>query len=101
MENPDFSLGPLRLKVHDYQVQESDEYWDASWVIVTAEVDLPGQAWVRAEGPFLMTSELARFRDEIQMLYDKLGAEAGLWTIEPELKIRLEDKGTGSHNSGD
>lgn len=96
MENPDFSLGPLRLKVHDYQFQESDEYWDANWVIVTAEVNLPGQAWVRAEGPFLMTSELARFRDEIQMLYDKLDAEAGLWTIEPELKLRLEGKGTGA-----
>ncbi|GBF04023.1 hypothetical protein DAERI_010195 [Deinococcus aerius] len=96
MDNSDFNLGPLRLKVHGYQFQESDEYWDANWVIVTAEVDLPGQACVRVEGPFLMTTELARFRDEMQMLYDRLDAEAGLWTIEPELKLRLEGKGTGA-----
>ncbi|CAM4188039.1 hypothetical protein DEMA109039_10785 [Deinococcus marmoris] len=43
-----------------------------------------------------MTAELARFRDELRMVYDCLDAEAGLWTIEPELKVRIEAKATGA-----
>lgn len=89
MDDTHFTLGPLSLNVHAYQFQDATDYWDANWIIVTAEVNLPGQAWVRADGPFPMTAELARLRDESHMLYDNLDAEAGLWTIEPELNIRL------------
>ncbi|WP_029480811.1 hypothetical protein [Deinococcus marmoris] len=96
MEDAQFTLGPLSLNVHAYQFQDATDYWDANWVIVTAEVNLHGQSWVRARGPFLMTAELARFRDELRMVYDCLDAEAGLWTIEPELKVRIEAKATGA-----
>lgn len=96
MDDAHFTLGPLSLNVHAYQFQDATDYWDANWIIVTAEVNLPGQAWVRADGLFLMTAELARLRDELHMLYDNLDAEAGLWTIEPELNIRLQGKETGT-----
>ncbi|GGJ66228.1 hypothetical protein [Deinococcus aquiradiocola] len=32
---------------------------------MVARIDLPGQAWVQAAGLFVMTSELAHFRDEL------------------------------------
>ena len=88
-------LGPLRLFVDGYQFPDVDEYWDANWPNVRAEVELPGQSWVKAAGAFVMTAELARFRDELRMVYEQLDGEAGLWTIEPELKVRLTAQPNG------
>lgn len=42
-----------------------------------------------------MTAELELFRNELAVLYKNLDGEAGLWTIEPELKVKLEAKETG------
>ncbi|WP_420796074.1 WapI family immunity protein [Deinococcus cavernae] len=72
--------------MHGYQFPENSEYWDANWLVVPA----------KASGLFLMTAELAHFRDEISMLCENLDGEAGLWTTEPELRIRLESKSPGA-----
>ncbi|MFC5848256.1 hypothetical protein [Deinococcus petrolearius] len=50
---------------------------------------------VKAAGAFVMTAELARFRDELRKVYEQLDGEAGLWTIEPELKVRLTARPNG------
>ena len=95
LDDPDFILGPLKISIDGYQFPDATDYWGANWLLIIAEIDIPGQAWVRATGPFIMNAELARFRDEMEMIYDQLDGQAGLWTIEPELRIALESKNNG------
>ena len=96
LEDFDFILGPLKLKIDGYHFPDTTDYWDANWLLVTAEIDSPGQAWVRATGPLIMTAELGRFRDETKRMYEKLDGQAELKTLEPELKITLSYKNSGA-----
>lgn len=88
---PDFKLGPLCLWIHRYQFPEATDYWDANWLVVTAEVGVPGQSWVRVSGPFLRTTELFGLRKELETLHLLVEGEANLDTIEPELCISLRE----------
>ncbi|MCP2015545.1 hypothetical protein L1280_002713 [Deinococcus sp. HSC-46F16] len=100
MGQPDFKLGPLRLWVHRYQFPEATDYWDANWLVVTAEVNVPGQSWVHVNGPFLRTVELLGFCNELETLHHVLEGEANLHPIEPELCISLRGNQLG-HISGE
>jgi hypothetical protein len=48
---------------------------------------------VRASGSFLDTVSFVRFAAELTELHKTLGGEAGLESLEPELKARLKGKG--------
>ncbi|MFC6802954.1 hypothetical protein ACFQDE_15595 [Deinococcus caeni] len=50
-----FQVGALTVTVHQGQVPDGADFWDSNRLDVAAEVDLPGQAWVRATRSFLMT----------------------------------------------
>lgn len=90
-----FQVGALTVTVHHGRVPEGAGFWDANWLDVTAEVDLPGQAWVRATGPFLMTSELALFLTELRRMNETLTGTAELQPLELNLRVHLGCGSTG------
>ncbi len=90
-----FQVGPLTVTVHQGQVPDGTDFWESNWLEVAAEVDLPGQAWVRATGPFLMTSELAVFLTELRRMNETLTGTADLHPLEPNLRVHLECGPTG------
>ncbi|WP_343760271.1 WapI family immunity protein [Deinococcus depolymerans] len=83
------------MTVHQGRVPDGTDSWDANWLDVAAEVDLPGQAWVRATGPFLMTSDLAGFLPELRRMHETLTGTADLHPLEPDLRVHLECGSTG------
>ncbi|GGR46127.1 hypothetical protein GCM10008959_03910 [Deinococcus seoulensis] len=90
-----FQVGPLTVTVHQGQVPDGADFWDANWLDVAAEIDLPGQAWVRAAGPFLMTSDLAAFLTELRRMNETLTGTAKLQPLEPNLRVHLDCGPTG------
>ncbi|MGI8747642.1 MAG: WapI family immunity protein, partial [Deinococcus sp.] len=80
---------------HRYEFPEATDYHDANWLLVTAEVNVPGQSWVRASGPFLMTSDFAGFQNSLQMLDLLIEGEASLSPIEPVLSCVLRGNHLG------
>lgn len=90
-----FQVGAFTVTVHQGRVPEGADCWDANWLEVAAEVDLPGQAWVRATGSFLMTSELAGFLTELRRMNETLTGTADLHPLEPNLRVHLECGPTG------
>lgn len=90
-----FQVGALAVTVHQDRVPAGAGFWDANWLDVTAEVDLPGQAWVRATGPFLMTSDIAAFLTELRRMNETLTGTADLHPLEPNLRVHLECGPTG------
>lgn len=90
-----FQVGALTVTGNQGRMPEGADYWDANWLEVAAEVDLPGQARVRATGPFLMTSELAGFLTELRCMNETLTGTADLHPLEPNLRVRLKCGSTG------
>ncbi len=90
-----FQVGALKVSVCQSPLNDGEDLWDANWLDVTAEIDLPGQAWVRATGPFLMTSDLAEFLTELRRMNETLSGTAELQPLEPNLRVQLAFCSTG------
>ncbi|GGK90909.1 WapI family immunity protein [Deinococcus radiotolerans] len=95
LEGLTFQVGALKVTVHQGPLIEGEDFWDANWLDVAAEVDLPGQAWVHVTGPFLMTSELGGFLTELRRMNETLTGTADLHPLEPNLGMHLECGSTG------
>jgi hypothetical protein len=84
----DVTIAALRIWVHGRQFEDSQEYWDANWLRVTAHCGAGGSS-VRAHGSFLSLSELASFVAECARLHETLKGKALLPCMEPNLGVEL------------
>ncbi|MBW3570407.1 MAG: hypothetical protein KY467_04815 [Gemmatimonadetes bacterium] len=91
---PDLALGGFQLWVHGPWTLGADPYDD--WLRVTAHCGGEG-ASVWASGEILRRSELARWLDEVAMLYQTLAGTARLDPIEPNLCAELTPAGRAGH----
>ncbi len=91
---PDIKLDGFSLWVTGRQFPDSSDYWDGNWLNIRANMTVPN-AKVSCDGPILMTSNFARFRDELTELKSKLSGNATLSGLEPELEIRMQMNNLG------
>ena len=92
----DVQIGALTLTVYDGQSPWTDEYWDADYLHVIAEIDLAGQAWVRVAGPFLTMGDIASFLDELRQMHQHMGRMAELRPPDPTFSLHVVRMATGS-----
>jgi hypothetical protein len=97
------SLGPPAIKVvgfllwiHGRQFPESQSYWDGNWLNVTAHCGGNG-ASVWASGAILMVSDLARWVEDCEALYQSGQGEARLQPLEPNLFVTLQSSDRLGH----
>src|SRR4051812_5561709 len=76
----------LALTVNGRERPDASDYWDANWLICTAEV-VAGHFRGRLDRS-LRTDELERFYQQVIPLYERLSGEAELSTMEGWLTLR-------------
>jgi hypothetical protein len=91
---PDFAIGGFSLWVHGWQFKDSNDYYDANWLRITARQKSLGST-VTVSGAIIEAMDLSRFLLEIEELHESLSGEASLDSHEPNLKVVLEAKAFG------
>ncbi|HEY0115950.1 MAG TPA: hypothetical protein VGB54_09530, partial [Allosphingosinicella sp.] len=87
-------LGGLSIWVVGRQFPDARDFWDGNWLVLRARMEAPG-ATVQCEGPFLMASDVERFRNELAAASETLAGEATLGSVEPNLTVKLEVRRLG------
>ena len=94
---PDISMSGLKIWISGRQFENSTDFWDANWLIVTAQCS-SSCSEVVAQGPIIHLSEVEQWISELQKLKKTIHGKAKLNCMEPELdvSIMLDKKGSGS-----
>lgn len=85
---PDLELAGLRLWVDGRHPGERSDYWDGNWMTVRAEYR-SARAQVAIAGPLVHLSEIVTLHSGCTKLAARQVQEAGLFCMEPNLKIEL------------
>jgi hypothetical protein len=93
---PDLTIAGFQLWIHGRQFPDALDKYDGNWLQVTAHVGASG-ASVWAQGAILMTSDIARFREQCQVLRANEAQSAVLESYEPELRLVLEQTDSFGH----
>ncbi len=85
---PDIEIASLRIWVHGRQFEDSQDYWDANWLRVTAHCAQGGGSTL-VHGSILHVGELASFASECEALHGSFQGKAELSCMEPNLGVEL------------
>ena len=94
MSEPDLKFGGLSIWVQGRAMPEVSDYWDGNWLKVRATMQV-GKSSVTTEGSILMTTDFARFHNELAQVHESLAGEASLSSYEPNLKVTLRANSLG------
>ena len=95
LDEPNITIGGLRIWLHGRQFPDSIDYWDGNWLRATACCSSPG-AIVCTEGPIIHLGEIHGLLHECRILYESLKGEAKLACIEPNLSVKLAAEWNGA-----
>jgi hypothetical protein len=86
---PAVKIAGFQLWVHGRQFPEADDADDGNWLRVTGHCGASGASvWV--QGALLMVTDIERFGQECQRLYDGKADGATIEPFEPELRVKVE-----------
>jgi hypothetical protein len=85
---PDLKLAGFSLWVWGRQFPDSNDYWDGNWLNIDARVEANG-AVVKTNGPCLRTTDIERFGQQLEQLYENVQGTAKLDCLEPNLSIKV------------
>jgi hypothetical protein len=91
---PKLRLEGFQVWVHGWQFPHLYDYWDGNWLRATAHCGVDG-ASVFSTGAILHLSELASWRNQLELLSRTLLGEAKLNCIEPYLGVILKADSLG------
>ncbi len=94
--DPSLVIAGLSLWIYGRQFPESEDFWDANWLRVTAICEAPG-AIIRVTGSLLMSSDIERFGNQCRQLLDGKTSEARLDPVEPELGVLVVSRDKLGH----
>ena len=94
---PDISVSGLKIWISGRQFEDSTDYWDANWLVVTVHCS-SDWSQVCAQGPIIHSAEIEKWLSELKNLEKRIHGEANLNCTEPELdvSIKLDKKGSGT-----
>lgn len=90
----DLSLGGFQLWVYGREFPDSENYYDADWLLVKAQC-VTDSSSVKTGGPIIRIFELDRFLSECKQVYQDLSGKATLNCIEPGLELVIEMQSRG------
>lgn len=85
---PDMHIGGLRLWIVGRHHSEIEDYWEGNWLHIYAEC-VSANSRVAIEGPLVHLSEITTLHSSCQKLAARQVQEAGLYCMEPNLKLEL------------
>lgn len=85
---PDLEIGGLRLWIEGRHYAESEDYWDGNWLRIVAECT-SSNSHVAIAGPLVHLSEITTLHSGCEKLASHQVQEAGLYCMEPNLKVEL------------
>jgi hypothetical protein len=88
-DNPDITLGPLKIWISGRQFPDSNEYWDANWLSGRAICEGAG-SHVQVSGAFMHLRELKKWKEDLETFRQTLKGAVELPTMEPALKVKIE-----------
>ncbi len=91
---PDIHVCGLRIWVYGRQYPDDQDYWDGNWLTVTIAYSTQTSIACVGTGPWIHTSELLHWKEELQAIYGPAKGIARLDCMEPMLKakVSLDDK---------
>jgi hypothetical protein len=87
---PAIGFGSLRLWVHGRAHPEATDAWDSKWLRITAHCAESGGA-VLITGVLLDTVSFFRWHGELTRVYRELCGKAVLESVEPNLRVVVEE----------
>ena len=85
----DIQIAGLSIWIHQRQFPESEEFWDANWLDITAGCEASG-AQVETSGSILHLTELDKLLRECRQMHASLSGKASFVCMERELDLKLE-----------
>ncbi len=86
---PDISFAGFQLWIHGRELENTQDYWDANWLRVTAHYGAAGaDVWV--QGSILHLGERESWLQELEKMSRTMSGKADLAPMEPELDITFE-----------
>jgi hypothetical protein len=85
---PDLRIGGLSLWIVGRHHSEIESYWEGNWLRIYAECTSPNSRVV-IEGPLVHLSEITTLHSSCEKLARLEAQEAGLYCMEPNLKVEL------------
>jgi hypothetical protein len=94
---PDISLSGLKIWISGRQDEDSTDFWDANWLLVTAHCSSVS-CNVVTQGPIIHLSEVEHWISDLQKLQNNIHGETMLSCMEAVLEIcvKLDTRGSGS-----
>lgn len=92
---PSLALGGFCLWVLERAIPGSVEWYEGTWLEVTAECAAPG-ATVTARGPLLSAEDIARLLAGLEAMHRGETSSAGITPLEPDLVVGLTANSRGS-----
>jgi hypothetical protein len=86
---PAITIAGFQLWIHGWQFAKASDYDDANWLRITAHCG-ESDASVWASGALLMTTDISRWADQCEALYEGKVNEAALVSFEPELEAQIK-----------
>ena len=93
---PSVRLAFIQIWVHGRQFPDAQDRWDGNWLNVVVHCGKDG-ASVWAQGAFLDSVALSRFKDDLHRIYRTLAGVAVLESDEPNVKARVESSDSAGH----
>ncbi len=89
MREPDLQVAGLQLWIHSDEVPESKDYWNETWLSVTAHCCASGaDVWV--SGPIIQLQDLHHWMVDCESMYASLLGEASMEPLEPNLSVQMK-----------
>ncbi|WP_432206029.1 WapI family immunity protein [Brucella rhizosphaerae] len=85
---PNLHFNGFSLWIDGRQFPDVLDFWDRNWLMVRARMEANG-AHVECAGPILMTTDIRKFRDQLDVMATSLAGEATLKGLEPEINVVL------------
>ncbi|MHC5234397.1 WapI family immunity protein [Brucella sp. LJL56] len=87
-DQPDLHFSGFSLWIGGRQFPDALDFWDGNWLRVRARMEAIG-AHVECAGPILMTTDIRKFRDQLDIMATSLAGEATLKGLEPGINVVL------------
>ncbi|PWL16350.1 hypothetical protein DKP76_18040 [Falsochrobactrum shanghaiense] len=88
IDEPDLRFSGFSLWIDGRQFPDTLDFWDGNWLMVRARMEANG-AHIECAGPILMTTDIKKFRDQLNAMAASLEGEATLKGLEPEINVVL------------
>jgi len=91
---PDLRIAGLKIWIDGRSHPEAMDYWDGNWLTIDASCSY-SDSFVRSAGSIIHLREIKQLLQTCEALHPRTHGAAGLYCLEPELRVELISRPTG------